>query len=165
MAVSVALPRPRTASARLIRAWGLVWLLDGLFATAFNCVAKGDLNVTRVWKGVASVLLGKAALGGGAGAVVVGLAMHAFVALVWSVVLLAVIEGARPVGDLMRRRRGPAVVGAVFGPFVWTVMSFVVVPAFTRRPPTVGGAWWAMWVGHAFSVGIPMAWALRPSRS
>ena len=45
---------------------------------------------------------------------------------------------------------------AVYGPFVWVVMSMVVIPALTRRPPTITVRWWNQFVGHAIFVGVPI---------
>lgn len=41
---------------------------------------------------------------------------------------------------------------------IWLVMSFVVVPALTHRPPTVNLRWWIQFVGHFVFVGLPIVW-------
>ena len=35
-----------------------------------------------------------------------------------------------------------------YGPVIWLVMSLVVIPFLTKRPPTVAFRWWVQLVGH-----------------
>lgn len=45
---------------------------------------------------------------------------------------------------------------AVYGPAIWVVMSLVVIPFLTGRPPTVTYRWWIQLAGHAAFVGLPI---------
>jgi uncharacterized membrane protein YagU involved in acid resistance len=47
-------------------------------------------------------------------------------------------------------------VAAVYGPLIWLVMSFVVIPSMTGRPTAVTSRWWTQFVGHAIFVGLPI---------
>ena len=47
-------------------------------------------------------------------------------------------------------------VAAVYGPLIWLVMSLVVIPAFSHRPPTINFRWWMQFVGHFPFVGLPI---------
>jgi hypothetical protein len=71
---------------RLLRAWILTGILDGLFSSALNAFAYGS-TVKRLWQGVASTVFGAAALEQDSMAWV-GLAMHFGVAFTWSAILL-----------------------------------------------------------------------------
>jgi hypothetical protein len=51
----------------------------------------------------------------------------------------------------------------MYGPFVWLVMSLVVIPLLLRRPPTIGFRWWVQFVGHFPFVGLPIV-AMSASR-
>jgi hypothetical protein len=36
------------------------------------------------------------------------------------------------------------------------VMSLVLIPPFTHRPPTIGFRWWVQLIGHFPFVGLPI---------
>ena len=44
----------------------------------------------------------------------------------------------------------------LYGPFVWAVMSLVVIPLLVHRPPTIGARWWIQFLGHFPFVGLPI---------
>ncbi len=47
-------------------------------------------------------------------------------------------------------------VAAVYGPLVWLVMSFGMIPLFTHRHPTMTVRWWIKFIGHFPVVGLPI---------
>jgi len=57
---------------------------------------------------------------------------------------------------LLASRHGVLKVAALYGPFIWMVMSLVVIPALTQRPPRITLRWWIQWFGHIPFVGIPI---------
>ena len=122
---------------RLVRAGLLTALTDGTFASVLSVFAYGS-TVTRLWQGVASTLLA---------------------------VVIFVVLRSRRVRELLDSPYGPAKVGALYGPFIWSVMSLVVIPLLVHRPPTIGARWWVQLIGHIPFVGIPIAAASRRSRS
>ena len=63
-------------------------MVDAVFSSALVVFAYRS-TLTRLWQGVASVLLGPAAFAGGARTTLVGLLLHCTVALGWSAVFLA----------------------------------------------------------------------------
>src|SRR5438132_3054714 len=79
----------KDALSRLVRAWLVTAIVDGLFSSALVVFAYRS-TMTRLWQGVASVLLGPAAFQAGARAVLVGLLLHFGVALGWSAVFMAI---------------------------------------------------------------------------
>jgi hypothetical protein len=146
---------PRPALPRLLRAGLLTGVSDGLFSSVL-AVFFYHSTEARLFQGVASVLLGPRALTGGLPTALVGVAMHFGVAFGWSAVFLA-IEAASPgIGRVLESRFGFLPIAAVYGPFVWLVMSFGVIPLLTHRPPKIGVRWWVQWIGHFPFVGIPI---------
>lgn len=140
---------------RLVRAGLLTAVTDGLFSSVLVVAAYGS-TVTRLWQGVAAVLLGPGAFDGGLRTALVGLAMHVAVAFTWSAVFLVLVRRASWLRRLVGSRYGVLKVAALYGPFVWTVMSLVVIPLLVRRPPTIGFRWWVQLVGHFPFVGLPI---------
>ena len=69
--------------------------------------------------------------------------------------LLLVMRIGR-VRETLASRYGVVKVAAVYGPFVWMVMSFAVIPVLLHRPPSVGFRWWVQFVGHFPFVGLPI---------
>jgi len=145
----------RDAIARLVRAWLLTAVVDGLFASALSAFAYGS-TVTRLWQGVASTLLGPAAFEGGTRTVLVGLLMHLGVALAWSAVFLALVTAWPRLRRVVATPAGIVAVAVVYGPFVWLVMSLAVVPTLTGRPPSITVRWWVQLLGHIPFVALPI---------
>jgi hypothetical protein len=149
---------------RLVRAGLLTAVVDGLFSSALSVLAYRS-TVSRLFQGVASVVLGSKALDGGAATALLGLAMHVGVAFAWSAVFLFLALRSRWIRALLASPYGPVKVGALYGPFVWMVMSLVVIPLLVQRPPAIGFRWWVQLLGHAPFVGLPIAAASRGSRA
>jgi hypothetical protein len=53
---------------------------------------------------------------------------------------------------------------AIYGPVIWLVMTFIVIPAFVHRPPTISAIWWVNLVGHIPFIVLPMIWASGDGR-
>lgn len=139
---------------RLARATVLTAICDGLFSSTLNVFAYGS-TVKRLWQGVAAVLFGANALERDS-MVWVGLAMHVGVALAWSALFLLLYDLLPSLRRIVAAPFGVLIASAVYGPLVWTVMSFVVIPSMTHRPPTLNARWWVQFVGHAAFVGVPI---------
>jgi hypothetical protein len=139
----------------LLRAWLLTAVIDGLFSSVLSAVFYGS-TVARLWQGVASVLLGPGALQGGARTVIIGLVMHLCVAFTWSTIFFLLVRRSAWIRALLSGRDGPVKVAAVYGPFIWLVMSGVVIPLFTQRPPSITYRWWIQLVGHVPFVALPI---------
>ena len=140
---------------RLVRAGLLTGIVDGLFSSVLSAFFYGS-TVSRLWQGVASVLLGSDALNGGRRMALIGLLMHFGVAFAWSAVFLFLLLRWEWIRGLLASRHGVLKVAALYGPFIWMVMSLVVIPALTRRPPRITLRWWIQWFGHIPFVGIPI---------
>ena len=148
----------------LLRAGLLTAASDFAFATVLT-VFFFHSTFARLWQGVASVPLGPEALDGGARTVGIGIALHVGVAFFWSAVFLFGAMRLATVRRLLQSPLGMVEVAALYGPFVWLVMSVVVIPLFTKRPPTFALRWWVQLIGHIPFVALPIAWTARRSMS
>jgi hypothetical protein len=142
-----------------LRAWALIAVIDGIFATTLPVLAYGQ-PLGRVWKGVASVLLGPGAMEGGSSTILFGLLMHASVALTWTTVFLILALLSPQPRRIVASPAGILGVATLYGPAIWLVMSFVVIPRFTGRPPTVNFRWWVQLLAHIPFVALPIVWTI-----
>jgi hypothetical protein len=145
----------RDVLSRLIRAGLLTGAIDGAFSSVLSVAFYGS-TVSRLFQGVASTLVGNQALEGGTPSVLLGVLMHFGVAFGWSAVFLFLVMRLRWVRKLLGSRHGVIKVAALYGPFIWMVMSFAVIPLLGDRPPVIGIRWWVQFVGHFPFVGIPI---------
>jgi len=145
----------RHSLARLARAGLLTGVTDGLFSSVL-AAAFYHSTVQRLWQGVASTLLGRAALEGGTRTALVGLLMHFGVAFGWSTVFLLVVLRSSWIRGLLATRFGLPKVAALYGPFIWMVMSLAVIPLLLRRPPVITVRWWIQLIGHIPFVAVPI---------
>jgi len=148
-------PLDRNDWSRLVRAWLLTAISDGLFSSALSVFAYRS-TVSRLWQGVASTLLGPAAFDGGLATTLFGLGMHCGVAFGWSTVCLVLVQRSSGVRRLLASPYGVVKVAAFYGPCVWLVMSLVIIPLLLHRPPTFTLRWWIQLIGHVPFVGIPI---------
>lgn len=147
----------------LVKAGLSVAVSDCAFATVLSVGFYGA-TFMRLWQGVASVPFGRDALEGGATTMWIGLGLHLCVALWWSFVLVYGLLRIPALERVLASRFGELKVAAVYGPAIWLVMSLVVIPAFTKRPPAFAARWWIQLAGHIPFVALPMAWVARRDR-
>ena len=140
---------------RLLCATLLTGIIDGLFSSILS-VAAYDSTVSRLFQGVAAVLLGSEALNGGARTVAIGILMHFGVAFAWSAVFLFLVLRWSWVRAILSSPYGAAKVAALYGPFIWMVMSLVVIPVLAHRVPAITFRWWVQLIGHIPFVGLPI---------
>lgn len=145
----------RDTLSRLVRAGLLTGITDGLFASILS-VAFYNSTVTRLFQGVASTLLGPEAIDGGISTALVGVLMHFGVAFGWSAVFLFLVLRSPWIRRVLSSPHGVLKVAAVYGPFIWLVMSLVVIPVLLQRPPTINIRWWIQLIGHIPFVGVPI---------
>jgi hypothetical protein len=145
----------RDTASRLVRAGLVTGVIDAIFSSVLVIVFYHS-TVTRLWQGVASVLLGKEALNGGTSTALMGLLMHFGVAFGWSAVFLFLVLRLSWIRELLETRYGVIKVAALYGPFIWLVMSLAVIPLLAHRPPTINFRWWVQLLGHIPFVAIPI---------
>jgi hypothetical protein len=146
---------------RLVRAGLLTAVTDGLFSSLLSVFAYGS-TVTRLFQGVASVLFGQAAFDGGTRTAIIGMVMHVGVAFWWSAVFLWLIDRWSWLRTLRVKPYGIITIASGYGPFVWMVMSLIVIPSLTHRPPSITIRWWIQFVGHILFVGVPIVTCIPP---
>ena len=149
----------RDALSRVARAGVLTGVTDGLFSSVLS-VAFYHSTVQRLFRGVASTLLGPEALNGGALTFAIGVLMHFGVAFGWSVVFLLIVKRARWIRRLLNSPYGVVKVASLYGPFIWMVMSLAVIPLLLQRPPAINVRWLVQLIGHIPFVGIPIVWSI-----
>jgi hypothetical protein len=145
----------RTGLSRLARAGLLTGVTDGLFSSVLS-VAAYHSTVERLFQGVASTLLGKAAIDGGTQTALIGVLMHFGVAFGWSAVFLFLVSRSAWIRAVLSAPRGVVKVAAVYGPCIWLIMSLAVIPLLLHRPPTITIRWWVQLIGHFPFVGMPI---------
>jgi hypothetical protein len=152
---------------RLIRAGVLTGIIDGLFSSVLSVAFYGS-TATRLFQGVAATLIGPKAFDGGTATALVGVLMHFGVAFGWSAVFLLAVSRSHWLRRVLASRYGVARVAAVYGPFIWLVMSLAVIPFLLHRPPAITLRWWVQLIGHVPFVGLPIVAATAkgsPTRS
>jgi hypothetical protein len=149
----------RSPLSRLIRAWLLTSVVDAIFSSVLVGVFYGS-TVARLWQGVAATVLGPSAFEGGTRTVAIGLLMHVCVAFAWSAVFLALFERSAAVRRLVRSPHGVLKAAALYGPFIWLVMSFIVIPLLVHRPPSITYRWWIQLLGHVPFVAVPIVYSI-----
>ena len=140
---------------RLARAGLLTGIIDGLFSSVLSVAFYGS-TVTRLFQGVAATLIGRQAFDGGAPTALLGILMHFGVAFGWSAVFLFLALRSGWIRDLLASRNGVPKVASLYGPFIWLVMSLIVIPLLLHRPPTINLRWWVQLIGHIPFVGLPI---------
>jgi hypothetical protein len=133
-----------------------VAVLDGLFAIVLY-VVPGNTTIEKLFQGISSALIGRAAYGGGAASFALGIALHFAVALVWSVSFLLALRGTKLVPRMLAWRYGALDVAVWYGPLIYVAMSMAVIPLFTHRVPPITMNWVIVLLGHIPFVGLPIA--------
>lgn len=147
----------------LVKTWLLVAASDALFASATGLLIPPTATPARVFRGVASVLLGKTALDGGATTALIGLAMHFGVALFWSSLFVLAVHNSWWLRDALKTWPSRILVAAVYGVAIWLIMTWIVIPSMVHRAPTLSLKYWVQLVGHPLFVVGPMIFVNRRS--
>jgi uncharacterized membrane protein YagU involved in acid resistance len=146
---SAPLPPVRDRLSWLVRAGLLTGITDGLFSSVLS-VFFYHSTVARLFQGVASTVFGTTATP------LLGVLMHFGVALGWSAVFLFLVMRLPWIRALLATPNGVLKVAALYGPFIWMVMSLVVIPLLLHRPPSLTTRWWIQLFGHIPFVGMPI---------
>lgn len=144
---------------RFVRAGVTTAVCDAIFSSVLVSVFYKS-TVMRLWQGVAATLLGQASFNGGTRTMLIGLAMHVCVAFTWSGVFLVAVMGSSTIRRNLLRPGGMLTTAIAYGPLIWLVMSFVVIPLATHRPPTINFRWWVQCFGHIPAVAMPIVWTI-----
>jgi hypothetical protein len=141
----------RTGALRAVLVGTLIAGTLDIFAAIVTWMLRG-VSATRVLQGVASGLLGREAVNGGAASAALGLLLHF---LVMSVIVAVFYFLSRKRTVLTTHW---VVSGVLYGVAVYLVMTFIVVPlsAAPMGLPTLAAAVQGVLV-HIFCVGLPIA--------
>jgi hypothetical protein len=145
---------PDTTGRRLLRAWLLLAVIDFVWAIALS-LAYGRPAMSA-FRGVATVALAPAWMPEMAPSAMLGVALHFGVALAWATVYLVLQHRSRWRARVSATRRGQAAIAIVYGPFIWIVMSALVIPMMTGDAVILSTRWVVQLVGHVFFVGMPV---------
>jgi hypothetical protein len=146
---------PRRTLWLFLRTWLAIAVVDFIFASCLSVFVYGS-TFSRLWQGVASTVLGPSAMQGGTRAVLVGLLLHVIVAFTWSAVFLALATAWLRLQQIIATPTGIVAVAAIYGPVIWCVMSLVVIPTLTGRPPSITPRWLIQLVAHIPFVALPI---------
>lgn len=154
-------PSPgKSIAAAILVTWLVTAAWDFVCATMLSVWAYGS-TFSRLWQGVASTVVGPAALTMGARGVAAGLGLHLLVALTWSALFILAITASAVLRHVLVRPAGAIAVATIYGPVIWLVMSLVVIPLATGRPPAFGFRWWVQIVAHVPFVTLPLVFTAR----
>ena len=148
-----------TFAARLGRTGLTIGGIDALWAMVLT-LAYGR-TITALWQGVAAVPFGKSMLEGGMATAWLGFGVHFCVAFSWSAVFLIAHTQSAALRRLVSTGAGVALVSALYGPFIWCVMSLLVIPSLTHNAAAITTRWVIQVCGHVVFVGLPIVWVGR----
>jgi hypothetical protein len=144
-----------TTSGRLLSAGAATAVVDGLFSSVLSAFFYHS-TVSRLFQGVAATLLGPSAFDGGTRTALIGILMHVGVAFGWSAVFVFGLMRVPAIRRILASNFGVIKVAALYGPFIWLVMSLAVIPLLVHRPPSITFRWWVQFFGHIPFVALPM---------
>ena len=150
----------RSAGTAWISRYLMVALIVGLAAAVIEMVFVlpvqplfGTRPIRIFWI-IAAGALGRPALQGGAGVVLLGACIHVFVSVVAAAVY---VFAARLWDDVLIRK--PVISGMVFGAVCYVVMTFMVIPLSAihyHADPSIMDIWASLAI-HVFAFGLPIA--------
>jgi hypothetical protein len=111
----------------------------------------------KIPQSIASGIMGRAAYSGGVRTALLGLALHLFIALVWTTVFVLASR------FLPFLKRYAVLSGLIYGAFIYVVMYYLVLPhtnVFPRNHPT-GPVLLNSIAAMVFLVGLPISLANR----
>ena len=143
----------------LLSAGLLTTIIDGLFSSILVVAAYGS-TVSRLFQGVAATVVGNSAANGGAAMTALGVLIHCGVAFGWSAIFIFGLLRWQPIRRVLASSYGVIKIAVVYGPFVWLVMSLIVIPLLSKPVP-ITIRWWVQLAGHFPFVGIPIVASAR----
>ena len=153
-------PSGKSIAAAILVTWLVTAAWDLVCASMLSVFAYGS-TFSRLWQGVASTVLGPAALTMGARGVAAGLGLHLAVAFVWSAAFVLALAASPALRRAIVRPTSAFGVASIYGPLIWLTMSFVVIRLATGRPPAIGFRWWVQIFVHVPFVTLPLVFTAR----
>ena len=106
-------------------------------------------------------MMGPDALTGRTPALAAGLGLHAMVAFAWSAIFVGAVWAWPALRRTIRTPGSALGVAVAYGPVIWLVMSLVVIPLATGRPPLFNLRWWIQDGAHIPFVSLPLVFTAR----
>ena len=154
----------RSGGKSTARAVLITWLItagwDFVCATLLGVLGYRS-TFSRFWQGVASVPFGPSVFQMGSRGIALGLMLHLLVALVWSTLFVVAFNSSVRLRRLVARPAGAFLAACLYGPFIWLVMSLVVIHLATGKMPAFGFRWWVQIFAHIPFVTIPLVFTAR----
>jgi hypothetical protein len=163
---SLSFPRDTNAAASILKAGATVAILDGSYVVIVYVWILHLTTASRIFQGIASRLIGKAALDGGAATALLGVLLHFTVAYSWTIAFYLALRTFAGLREFTATTSGKVIAGTLFGATVWLVMNFVIVPAFggkSVQPPN--WQFYTQLVWHMIAVGPPIVAIVRYGRT
>ncbi|MCG2617819.1 DUF1440 domain-containing protein [Terrimonas sp. NA20] len=113
---------PYQSKASAIFKAGLLAGTMDILAAFIKYSLEGKKDVTVILRYIATGVLGKEAMKGGPGIALFGLALHYFIAFVFTILLFLLYEKMR------LTRYHPLLIGFMYGIFTWLAMNLVILP-------------------------------------
>jgi hypothetical protein len=129
-------------------------VIDFLWAVALALVY--GRPAMSAFRGVATVALAPAWMPEIAPSATLGVVLHFGVAFTWATIYLVLQHRSRWLTRASATRGGQAAIGVVYGPFIWIVMSTLVIPMMTGDAVVLSTRWAIQLAGHVFFVGLPV---------
>ena len=144
----------------------IVALLDGAYPIILNWYRLGLNTPRRVFQSVASGWLGKASFDGGNTSMMIGIASHVMIAVIWTSIYALIVRKLAFVQRLLGTKKGTALVAASYGAFIWLWMNYVVI-ALSRATVTPATKWqfWSQLVWHMVGVGPAIIYLTEKGRA
>ena len=145
---------------RWVRAGLACGITDFLWACGQTKFMNGG-SITRLWQGVAAAPFGASMFDRGATGVLLGIACHFAVAFTWAGIFVFFLSCRRFIKPATQSAAGTVLVAAIYGPLIWTTMSWAVIPLMTHKLPSLTVRWFIQLAGHVPFVGLPIVFAWR----
>jgi hypothetical protein len=144
----------------------VVAALDLAYAMLVWTVIQPVTTPRGILQSIASGLLGRSSFGGGWPTAILGLGLHLFIALVWTLIFLAALRLLPPLRRWVSDRRGAVLVGLGHGALMWLGMDLIVLPLSRARATPVGSPFFFINLAqHALVLGPPIVLLLRAAAS
>jgi hypothetical protein len=155
--------RPRAPVVRAVTLAAIVVAaLDLAYAMLVWTVIQPVTTPRGILQSIASGLLGRSSFGGGWPTAILGLGLHLFIALVWTLIFLAALRLLPPLRRWVSDRRGAVLVGLGYGALMWLGMDLIVLPLSRARATPVGSPFFFINLAqHALVLGPPIVLLLR----
>ena len=114
-----------------------------------------------VFQGPATGLFGRAAMQGGLRTAAIGIAVHFFIAFVWTVVAVIVYRRSPLLRRVAASPRGLLALAALAGCVVWLTMDWGVLRFSKAHYYALAEPYfWMLLAGHIPFVGLPLVWGV-----